>query len=400
MHLRGYGRQQIEADDLAAVAQVLESDVLTGGPAVSAFETALRAATAAPYALACSNGTTALHLALWGIGIGEGDAVIVPTLTFLATANAARFLGAEVVFADVDPLSGLLTRDAILAAERRAREGGMKNILAVMPVHLNGQAALTLDVMDLARERGWHIIEDACHALGTRYGADQSGLVGDATGSDAVCFSFHPVKTIAMGEGGAVTTRDPALAERIARLRSHGMTRSASAFVRRDAAFDTDGSVNPWYYEMPEIGHNFRVSDINCALGTSQLAKLARFIERRRVLAKVYDEALAQHADAIVPVGVVQRDTAAWHIYVVQIDFLRHGTTRGRVMRALADRGIGTQVHYIPVHSQPYYTRRYGALSLPGADHYYSRALTLPLFPAMSEEDVQTVVDALVDALK
>lgn len=398
MHLRGYGRQQIEADDLAAVAQVLQSDALTGGPAVAAFEDALRVATTAPHALACSNGTTALHLALWGLGIGEGDAVIVPTLTFLATANAARYVGAEVVFADVDPSTGLLTHETILAAEKRALEQGLK-IAAVIPVHLNGQSVLTSEIIELARERGWRIVEDACHALGTRYGSNQSGLVGDATGSDAVCFSFHPVKTIAMGEGGAVTTRDPVLAERVARLRSHGMTRDRESFKQIDAAFDTDGSLNPWYYEMPELGHNFRVSDINCALGTSQLTKLGRFIEKRRDLVKIYDRLFSHHPNEVIPVGLSQRETAAWHIYVVQIDFQWHGTTRAKVMRTLADQGIGTQVHYIPVHTQPYYTERYGQLLLPGADRYYARALTLPLFPAMSEDDVETVVDALLAVL-
>lgn len=404
MKLRGYGRHEIDDDDIAAVTRVLRGDTLTGGPAVAGFEAALARATGAPHAVACANGTAALHLAAWTLGIGPGDTVIVPTLTFLASANAARYVGAEVEFADVDPRTGLMTVETLLAAEQRALGRGAAKIAAIVAVHLNGQCADLPGLTAVTRDRGWRVIEDGCHALGSRYArtasASAENPVGDAALSDAVCFSFHPVKTIAMGEGGAVTTRDPSLAERLSRLRNHGIMRRPEAFEYAEQAFDAGGKQNPWYHEMPEIGHNFRVSDINCALGESQLTKLDGFIEKRRELAGYYDQRLPALDGAVSPVGMDQRETAAWHIYVVQIDFEAVGKSRAQVMDELAGRGIGTQVHYIPVHRQPYYRHRYGLQQLPGADAYYRRALTLPLFPSMTEADVDEVVGALTAILR
>jgi UDP-4-amino-4,6-dideoxy-N-acetyl-beta-L-altrosamine transaminase len=388
-----YGRQLIEDDDIAAVARVLKGDFLTTGPEVAAFEADLAARCDATHAVACANGTAALHLAALAIGLGPGDAAIVPTLTFLATANCARYVGADVVFADVDPATGLMGPEQLEEALSRA---GPLTPRAVLPVHLNGQC-VDLEAMApvVARHR-LSVIEDACHALGAqlRKGQDWEA-VGSCRQSTMAVFSFHPVKTVAMGEGGAVTTRDDRLAARLRTLRSHGMSKDAATFLCPDQAFDTDGQSNPWYYEMAEPGFNYRASDINCALGRSQLAKLPRFMAERARLQGLYDDTLANLAPLVRPVPQVPWSKPSWHIQVVHIDFAAAGTSRAKVMRALAADGIGTQVHYLPVHRQPYYRERYGALSLPGADAYYAGCLTLPLFVGMTDEDVARVTASL-----
>lgn len=392
-----YGRQCIEDDDIAAVVAVLKSDILTTGPAVAAFESALAKVTAAPHAVACANGTAALHLAALALDLGPGDAVIVPSLTFLATANAARYVGAEVVFADVDPATGLMGPDHLMEALGRCGDLAPK---AVFPVHLNGQSCDMAALAPLARRHGLKIVEDACHALG---GAQEiaSGWspVGAGILADMACFSFHPVKTVAMGEGGAVTTADADLAARLRLARSHGMTRDPGAFLQPDEALGPDGQVNPWYYEMAAPGFNYRACDIVCALGASQLAKLGRFVAARDALVAAYDRALAPLAPWVRPVARAAHSRPAWHLQVARIDFAGRGTHRAQVMRALAERAILTQVHYLPVHRQPYYRQRYPGLTLPGADAYYRDCLSLPLFVGMTEADVERVAQTLGDIL-
>ena len=389
-----YGRHLIEDDDLAAVACALRSGALTGGPAVAAFERVLAQATASPHAIACSSGTAALHLAALALDLKPGDAAVVPSLTFLATANALRYVGADVVFADVDPDTGLLTPAALEAA--LARAGKDKRVRAVFPVHLAGQCADMEKIGAIARARGLKVVEDACHALGGSCGGKP---VGSCAESDMAVFSFHPVKTIAMGEGGAITTRDPTLAQRLVEMRSHGMVREPARFEIRAQGFGPDGEPNPWYYEMPEPGFNYRASDIHCALGSSQLAKLDRFVAERRRIVGWYAEALAPFTRLAKPLPRVPWSEPAWHLNVILIDFNAAGTTRGKVMRALATKGIGSQVHYLPVHRQPYYRRLYGELSLPGADAYYERTLSLPLYVGLTRADVVRVVAALAEAL-
>ena len=392
-----YGRHLIEDDDVAAVAAVMRGEALTGGPAVAAFEAALREATGAAHAVVCGNGTEALHLAVLAAGIGPGDRVICPAVTFLATANAALYAGAEVVFADVDADTGLIS--AATAEAAAARAGGP--VKAVLPVDLAGQFGDLPDLVALARERGWVVIEDSCHAIGSRYdlGNGVAGAVGDCRWADATVFSFHPVKTVAMGEGGAITTRDSALAARMTRLRNHGIVRGADAFTETAQAFASDGAAHPWYYEMQELGFNYRACDLQCALGVSQLAKLPRFAARRRQLAGLYDQRLAGLALRVTPLGQTPGVSAAWHLYAVLIDFAALGLERGTVMKRLAARGIGSQVHYIPVPWQPYYRRRQPVPALPGTARYYARTLSLPLYPGMSDADVGRVVAALEEAL-
>lgn len=382
-----YGRHCIEEDDIAAVAEVLRGDWLTTGPAVARFEAALRARIGARHAVSCANGTAALHMAAAAAGLGPGDAAIVPSLTFLATANAVRYVGAEVVFCDVDPDTGLMQASHLEQALAKAPKAR-----AVLPVHMNGQSADIRAIRAVADRHGLRVITDTSHALGTTV---DGGMAGDCRYEHLATFSFHPVKTIAMGEGGAVTTNDDAMAKHLERFRHHGMSRDPADFVQRDEGFDASGAPHPWYYEMPEVGYNYRANDMQCALGASQLAKLDRFVERRRALAARYDELLTGFSPYLRPIPRVAGCRPAWHLYVVLIDFEAAGVPRAELMRRLRAKGVGTQVHYLPVHRQPYYRRRYGAQALPGADAYYRRALTLPLFPAMSDGDVERVVAAL-----
>ncbi len=391
-----YGRQCIDDDDVAAVVAVLRSDWLTTGPTIEKFETAFAEKVSARYAVACSNGTAGLHLAALALDLGEGDQVIVPTMTFLATANAARYVGGEVTFCDVDPETGLMSPDTL----REAAEGLTTTPRAVFPVHLNGQTVDMVALSRIARDRDMAIVEDACHAVGTAYRAgNEQFAVGSCRHSDMAVFSFHPVKTIAMGEGGMVTTNDADLYEKLRTLRSHGMTRAPEKFFNRELAFDHNGGPNPWYYEMLEPGFNYRASDINCALGLSQLGKLDKFVARRRELAARYDTLLAPLAPRVRPIGRVANCTTAWHLFVVLIDFEAAGVERATVINHLKESGIGAQVHYIPVHNQPYYRQRYGDSTLPGADAYYARCLSLPLFPSMSDGDADRVVECLAAAL-
>lgn len=392
-----YGQHVVDGDDVAAVVAVLRGDWLTTGPTVEAFEATFADKVGARFAVSCSSGTAGLHLATLALEFGADDDIVVPSMTFLATANAARYVGAEVTFADVDEDSGLLGANHLRAALARAGNRAR----GVMPVHLNGQTVDMEAVASIAAERGLRVIEDACHVLGarTRTGAGAMVPVGSCRYSDMAVFSLHPVKTVTMGEGGVVTTNDEALYRRLARLRNHGMVRDADAFENSAIAFDADGEVNPWYYEMPEIGFNYRASDIHCALGLSQLDKLERFVAKRRALVERYAERIVSLAPLVRPIDRIADCEAAWHLCPVLIDFEAAGTTRRVVMRVLEAAGIGSQVHYYPVHRQPYYRKRYGDLDLPGADAYYARVLSLPLFPAMEFTDVDRVIDVLGGAI-
>ncbi len=388
-----YARQLIEADDIAAVTSALGSELLAQGPRVAAFEAAVAGVVGAAHGVACSSGTTALQLALMALGVGEGDRVIAPSLTFLSTATAARLCGAEVVFADVDAATGLITAATLAAALERA-DGRVK---CAVPVHLGGRIADMPALAAFAGDAGVALIEDGAHALGSSDAA--AGAAGACRFSAATTFSFHPVKTIACGEGGMVTTADPALAARMARLRNHGVTRDAGLMLDPALSLDGAGEANPWSYEQLELGLNARMTDLEAALGLSQIAKLDRFAARRRALSAAYDRLLAPLAPLVTPVATPEGQTLCPHLYQVLIAFEAAGLSRATLMRRLQAQGIGTQVHYIPVHRQPYFVARYGAQSLPGADAFYARTLSLPLFPGMDDADPARVVSALIGAL-
>jgi UDP-4-amino-4,6-dideoxy-N-acetyl-beta-L-altrosamine transaminase len=394
-----YGRHAIDEDDIAAVAAVLRGDWLTTGPATHAFETALGERVGATHAVSCANGTAALHLACLAAGLGPGDAAIVPAITFAATANAARLVGAEVVFADVNADTGLMEGEHLQAALAQGRERGLCPKMA-LPVHLAGQCVDMAEIAEIAKRHKLTLVEDACHAIGSSFRDAAGGerAIGACVYGDMTVFSFHPVKTIASGEGGAVTARNPDLAERLRRFRGHGIVRDETLFEDRVEAFE-QATVNPWYYEMVELGLNYRLSDLNCALALSQLRKLDAFVARRRALARLYDQRLAGLAPLLQRAAPRPGTLPAWHLYAVLIDFDTAETTRGQLMRTLEKQGIRTQVHYIPVPRHPYYRRRYGEAVLPGADAYYRRTLSLPLYVGMSDGDVDRVANALEQTL-
>lgn len=385
-----YGRQSIDDDDIRAVTEVLRGDWLTTGPAVEVFERDFAAKVGARHAVSCSNGTAALHLAALALGLKSGDRIVVPAVTFLSTANAARYVNAEVVFADVDPDTALITPASVADAIDRA-DGPVK---AVFVVHMAGQVADLEKMESVARRSDAVLVEDASHAVG---GEDALGRpVGSCALSAMATFSLHPVKTVAAGEGGVVTANDDNLADDMRRMRNHGMTNTKLRMPEQ--AYATDGTLNPWYYEMPELGFNYRLSDIHCVLACSQLNKLAAFVARRRALVERYDRLLAPLGPLVRPTGRTPGQPG-WHLYVALIDFEMAGLDRATVMHRLRERGVGSQVHYLPLHRQPYYRERYGVLDLPGADRWYARSLSLPLFPAMADEDVDRVVETLAEVL-
>jgi perosamine synthetase len=377
-----YGRQWIDDDDIAAVVDALRGAYLTTGPTVGQFEAVLAQAVGARHAVAVCNGTAALHAACAVAGLGPDDEVLVPAITFLASANCARYVGAEPVFVDVDPRSGLI--DVAHAATQIT-----KRTKAIIPVHLNGHTADLASVRALADAHGLIVIEDAAHALGARYRDSQ---IGDCRYSDMAAFSFHPVKHITTGEGGAITTAKPELAAALEVFRSHGMVRDASKLLHE--------SPGPWYYEQQTLGYNYRITDVQCALGISQMRKLERFLARRRELVARYDR-LFEAVAGVEPAAGGGADTVgAYHLYAVHIDFAGAGMTRAEVIAGLREHGVLTQVHYIPVPAQPYYADRGADVRrFPGALAYYEGILSLPMYPAMRDEDVDRVVDALTRVL-
>jgi UDP-4-amino-4,6-dideoxy-N-acetyl-beta-L-altrosamine transaminase len=389
-----YGRQMIDEADEQAVLDVLRGDWLTTGPAVEAYEAAFAERVDAKHAIACSSGTAGLHMAAIALDLDFGDVVVVPSVTFLATANAARYVKADVLFADVDPETGVMRLEDVQRAIAGMSKGTVK---AIFPVHLTGH---TVNVDDLAAEfPELVLVEDACHAIGAEYEIGGSMKpVGSCPHGGITMFSTHPVKTIATGEGGMLTTNSDRFAETLRRSRNHGLVRQPEKFLNKRMGFE-DGVPAPWYYEMHEPGYNYRLSDINAALGLSQLGKLDSFVAKRSALRARYQELLDALGPHVAMQKVAPGCSPAWHLAVALIDFAALGTTRTAVMTALKERGIGTQVHYIPVHRQPYYANRYQPKSLPGADAYYARCLSLPLFPAMSEDDVDRVVEELTKAL-
>jgi perosamine synthetase len=383
-----YGRQQVDEDDIAAVVAVLRGELLTQGPEIERFEAALAQSCGARHAVALSHGTAALFAAAAAAGIGAGDEVITSAVTFAASANCAAFLGAQPVLVDVRPDTATLD----VAAVERAITSRTR---AIIPVDFAGQPADLDAVATLARRHGLAVIRDAAHSLGATFQGEQTG---GGRYADMTMLSFHPVKHITTGEGGAVLTDDDQLAMRLRRFRSHGIERDP-------ARFEAQPSPGPWFHEMQELGHNFRLTDLQAALGRSQLGRLDRFVARRQTLARSYDAALEGLA-AVTPLSTLPDREHSYHLYVVRIDFAGLGLTRATVMQRLRDRGIGTQVHYIPVYRHPYHQRQLAGAGLPHrpedfpqAEAYYAEALSLPLFPGMADDDVSRVVEALAAVL-
>ena len=370
-----YSRHWIDEDDIRAVTAVLRSDWLTTGPAVESFENDVAAYTGARHAVAVSSGTAALHAAMHVLNIGPGDEVIVPAITFAATANAVLFQGGTPVFADVEP--GTLCISPASAAERvtpRTR--------AIVSVDYAGQPCDYASLRGIANRHGLALVTDACHALGAEYGTRKVGTCGDLT-----VFSFHPVKHIATGEGGMAVTDDARFAARMRMFRNHGITTGPR---QRET----------WFYEMADLGYNYRLSDFQAALGRSQLRKLPARLERRWQIAKLYARAFARDT-RIAPLSLRPETTHAWHLYVVRLGCLGGADGRMRVYQRMREAGIGVNVHYIPVHLHPFYRRTLGTGPglCPEAEAAYEQILSLPMFPQMSDADVDYVVEALRDSL-
>ena len=389
-----YSRQPIEDDDIAAVTRVLRSDFLTNGQEVVEFERELAAFCGSRYAVVCANGTAALHLASLALGVGPSDSVVTSPITFMASGNAALYCGAEVRFADVEPHSICLSVTRLAAAvDALPRAPKM-----IVPVHYGGGAAEMVEISRLARDMGSVVLEDACHALGSTY-PDENGQpvkVGACRHSDAAAFSFHPLKHITAGEGGAVTTNREDIYRKLLTLRSHGIVRDSSQWIEKEQGF-TDGKPNPWYHEMQSLGFNYRLTDIQSALGRSQLKKIDRFLNKRRSLADLYRTVLAETNSPALPLFAHPATGNSYHLFPALIPFEERGTSRAQVMAKLMEAGIQTQVHYIPVYRQPHYRGRYGYApeDFPEAERYYSQCLSLPVFPLMRDEDVHTVVAVL-----
>ncbi len=395
-----YGRQDIDEDDILSVIDCLKGDLITTGPITKKFEEAFADYVGAKYAVSCNSGTAALHLSLLSLGLKEGDKVIVPSLTFLSTANSVRYCGAEVVFADCDSFSGLIKEDDII---RIIKEEGEK-VKGIIPVHLNGLCCNMGAISNIANRYKLFVVEDACHAIGGMYPAekvnDKDFNVGSCIKSNATIFSMHPVKTITMGEGGIVTTNSRNIYEKLCAYKNHGMTRNSDMFINKNRAFNEDGKPFPWYYEMQSLGFNYRASDIQCALGLSQLKKLKSFVNKRVELANHYNNLFLDLSNLVCPVVKNNFDNYGLHLYAVHVDFLKVKISRSELIRRLNDNSIGAQVHYLPIHLQPYYENLYGVQSLQGAEQYYNTCLSLPLFPRMSLQDVERVVKTIHRILK
>lgn len=392
-----YGRQSLSAADIEAVVGVLRSDFLTTGPAVDAFEAELAAFTGARDAVVVNSATAALHLGVAAEMLTPKCVVIVPSITFVATANCVAYCGAKVIFADVDPLSGLMTSqtfdDAVAYIDRHMP--GYR-FAGCIPVHLAGHAVDLSHIAKVCQQRGAFLIEDASHAIGS---VGPQGRVGSCRVSNLSVFSFHPVKTMTTGEGGALTLNDPELARRLRRMRSHGVERDPSRFI--GFGYEGEGNEGPWVYEMQELGFNYRLPDINCALGRSQLRQMPHFAERRKALVKAYRSALYEADLPVHNYTGFPGSEPVPHLFQINIDFKAAGLTRTQVMQGLRDKGIGSQVHYIPVHRQPYWlTHQAGERHMPGSDKFYHNSLSLPLYAEMSDEDPVRVVNALSEIIR
>ncbi|MDO9236624.1 MAG: UDP-4-amino-4,6-dideoxy-N-acetyl-beta-L-altrosamine transaminase [Aquabacterium sp.] len=380
-----YSRQDVSEDDIAAVAQVLRSDWLTIGPVLPAFEAAFAQRHATAHAVAVSNATVALHLTCLAMGIGPGSRVWTSPNSFVASANCALYCGATVGFVDIDPLSRNMSVASLQAKLIQAQAAGLLPDL-VIPVDFAGQPCDLQDIRALADQYGFRILEDASHASGASY---QGHPVGSAF-ADATVFSFHAVKILTTAEGGMVTTQDEALANRVRSLRSHGITRDASAFEQP--------SEGAWYYEQQTLGFNARMTELQAALGLSQLQRLDNMQAKRSALADRYDALLAD-LPLRLPTRLPDRKLA-WHLYAVELIPARTSTTRAQVFDALRAADIGVNVHYIPIHTQPYYQRLgFKRGDFPVAERYYEQALSLPMFPAMTAAQQDRVVACLRSAL-
>lgn len=391
-----YGRQSIDDADIEAVVKVLKSDYLTTGPAVEAFEKKVADYVGAKYAVAVSNGTAALHVACLAAGIGEGDEVITTPITFAASANCVLYCGGTPVFADIDP-------DTYNISPEELEKKITSRTKAIIPVHYTGQPCDMDAILEIAHKHDLLVVEDGAHALGAVYKGKKIGSIADMT-----CFSFHPVKPVTTGEGGMIVTDNEELYRRLALYRSHGITRDKDMMQQyeeqlqqssdpalQEAADMLRGDVidpGGWYYQQLELGYNYRITDISCALGASQMDKLDRFLERRRQIAKKYDEAFADIPQIKTP-WQQEGCQSGWHLYMIQT----MERSRREVFDGLRQAGIGVNVHYIPVYRHPYYQRNgYAGVHCLNAEAFYERAISLPIFPGLTGQQQDYVIEHVI----
>lgn len=378
-----YGRQSIDQQDIEAVIAVLKSDYLTQGPAITAFEAGLKSVTGAQFVSVMSNATAALHVACLALEVGSGDRVWTSPNSFVASANCALYCGAAVDFVDIDPVSLNMSVAALVEKlDQAERDGSLPKV--VIPVHFAGESCDMAEIGTLAKKYGFRVIEDASHAIGGRYGDNP---VGSSEYSDITVFSFHPVKIVTTAEGGAASTNDPELGRKLAELRTHGITRDPAQMI--------NASEGAWYYEQTSLGLNYRMTDLQAALGLSQLDRLEPFIAKRHLIGDRYDDELAA-LPLTLPVRQSGRRSAL-HLYPIQV---KDVDRRKAVFDKLRSAQIGVNVHYIPIHLQPYYQALgFKSGDFPAAEHYYAGAISIPMHPSMSDDDQLRVIGALKQAL-
>lgn len=367
-----YGTQSITEDDIKAVEEVLRSDFLTTGPKVAEFEKKVAEYVGAKYAVAIANGTAALHAACFAAGVKEGDEVITTPMTFAASSNCVLYCGATPVFADIDP-------DTYNISPKEIEKKITSRTKAIIPVHYTGQPCEMDEIATIARKHNLIVIQDGAHALGADYKGKRIGSIGDMT-----TFSFHPVKHITTGEGGMIVTNDEKLYQRLVLFRSHGITRDETMLLKNEGG---------WYYEQLDLGYNYRITDIQCALGISQLSRLEQFVARRRELVQRYQQAF-QDVDGITTPHWKEGCNSSWHLYVIQVN------DRKRVFERLRNAGIGVNVHYIPVYKHPYYQRNgYQDIVCENAEKLYEHIISLPLYPDLTDEQQDYVIEKVKEVV-
>lgn len=379
-----YGKQSIDQNDIDAVVEILKSDFLTQGPAIEKFEKCVAEYCGAKYAVAVTSATAALHISCLAAGVGKGDILWTSPITFTASANCGRYCGADVDFIDIDPSTYNMS---VAELEKKLQAADIKPRV-VVPVHLAGQSCEMDKIYKLSQKYGFKVIEDASHAIGADY---KETKVGCCKYSDMTVFSFHPVKIVTTGEGGMVLTNDKDLYEKLVLYRSHGIT--------RDPKLMTGIADGPWYYQQIDLGFNYRMTDMQAALGYSQMQKVDEFVSKRRYLVKRYNE-LLKNINGIQLPDQNEDTKSSWHLYVVRVDFSKISKTKNQIFAKMKEKGICLNLHYIPVHTQPYYENLgFKGGDFPNSEKYYEEAFTLPLYYALTDEQQDHIVKSLVEVL-